>query len=166
MSESIVTLDVREYINSGREPFSLIMSTVSRRTAGEKLLLRVPFEPVPLFNVMANRGFEYETKEQPNGDWEILFSPTGQVTEGPGAPPPCSECPRSSVTKVDARGLEPPEPLVKILEAVSQLSPGHEIHAQTDRRPVHLHAQLEERGLSAESTEQADGSYVTVIRHL
>jgi TusA-related sulfurtransferase len=65
---------------------------------------------------------------------------------------------------VDARGLEPPEPLVRILEAISNLPNNAELHARTDRRPMHLYAQLEQRGFTGESEEQTDGSFITHIR--
>ncbi len=64
---------------------------------------------------------------------------------------------------VDARGLEPPQPLVKILEAVTALPAGARLRAHTDRRPMHLYAQLEERGFKSESVEQADGSFITYV---
>jgi uncharacterized protein (DUF2249 family) len=64
---------------------------------------------------------------------------------------------------VDARGLEPPEPLVRILEAVSSLPREAQLHACTDRRPMHLYSQLEQRGFKFESEEQADGSFITHI---
>jgi TusA-related sulfurtransferase len=69
------------------------------------------------------------------------------------------------VITVDARGLEPPQPLVRILEAASQLAPGGELVAKTDRRPMHLLPLLEERGFLTQSEEQPDGSFVTHVRH-
>ena len=68
------------------------------------------------------------------------------------------------VIAVDARGLEPPQPLVKILEALALLADGAELRAQTDRRPMHLYSFLEERGFTGSSEEQPDGSFVTHIR--
>jgi uncharacterized protein (DUF2249 family) len=64
---------------------------------------------------------------------------------------------------LDARGLEPPEPLVKILEALTALPEGAGLRAHTDRRPMHLYAQLEERGFVGETEEQPDGSFVTHV---
>ena len=69
------------------------------------------------------------------------------------------------VIEVDARGLLPPEPMVRILEAVTELRPEGELRARTDRRPMHLFPQLEARGFSAECSEQPDGSFLTLIRH-
>ncbi len=68
------------------------------------------------------------------------------------------------VVEVDARGLEPPQPLVKILESLAALPAGAELRAFTDRRPVHLYAQLEERGFAAVTEEQPDGTFLTHIR--
>ena len=65
---------------------------------------------------------------------------------------------------LDARGLEPPQPLVVILEALASLPDGEEMHARTDRRPMHLYALLEQRGFTGETEEQHDGSFITTIR--
>lgn len=64
---------------------------------------------------------------------------------------------------VDARGLEPPGPLVRILEAVLAAPAGSRVRALTDRRPMHLYAQLEQRGFTGQTEEQSDGSFVTTI---
>jgi len=69
-----------------------------------------------------------------------------------------------SILRLDLRGLEPPEPLVRILEALSRLPASSDLEARTDRRPLHLYAQLERRGYTAESTEEPDGSHLTRIR--
>ena len=68
------------------------------------------------------------------------------------------------IVEVDARGLEPPQPLVKILESLAALPAGAELRAWTDRRPMHLYAQLEERGFAAATEEQPNGSFLTHIR--
>ena len=54
--------------------------------------------------------------------------------------------------------------MVKILEALASLPEGMGIRAFTDRRPVHLYAQLEDRGFTGLSEEQSDGSFITHIR--
>lgn len=65
---------------------------------------------------------------------------------------------------LDARGLEPPQPLIVILEALGNLREAGVMRAHTDRRPLHLYAQLDERGFIGESEEQHDGSFITTIR--
>lgn len=66
--------------------------------------------------------------------------------------------------QVDARGLEPPQPMMRILEALAALPPGAALQARTDRQPMHLLAHLEARGLCARTEVQADGSFLTHIR--
>ena len=70
----------------------------------------------------------------------------------------------SKVIEVDARGLEPPQPMVVILEALNALTGDAELRARTDRRPMHLYGQLELRGFVGETEEERDGSFVTHIR--
>ena len=171
MSDNTITLDVREDIRAGREPFSKIMATVARLEAGTKLVLITPFEPRPLFHVLAKQGFRHDCQRTATGDWQVLFSRTEEIPATTQSAPDISPGCDSSVThpaeviELDARGLEPPQPLVTILEAVTTLSPGAMLRARTDRRPMHLYAQLEERGFTGESQERADGSFITHIRH-
>lgn len=167
MSAKIVTVDVRDHIRQGGDPFSRIMSAVATLRAGQALRVIAPFEPVPLFGVLAQRGFSHKATPWPEGDWEVLFERGGaeppRTTVTPKGPPP--SCPSiASAIEVDARGLEPPQPLVVILEAVSALPPGATLHAHTDRRPMNLYPQLESRGFVGETEEQKDGSFITRIR--
>ena len=69
----------------------------------------------------------------------------------------------ATVVDVDARGLEPPQPMVRILEALGSLPADAVLRARTDRRPLHLYPLLEDRGFTAETQAEADGSFVTQI---
>jgi len=168
MSDNIITLDVREDLRGGREPFSKIMNTIEQLRPHQKLLLVAPFEPAPLFSVLARQGFDHESKQTQSGDWEVLFT----RRDGEAAvfvPPERPLCNRpnpktTEIIEVDARGLEPPEPMIKILEALAELPDSADLRARTDRRPMHLYAQLEERGFASETHVQNDGSHVTHIR--
>ena len=82
-----VTLDVREDIQRGREPFSRIMQTVAGLGAGDDLVIIAPFEPTPLYAVLAQRGFSYQAKEIDSGDWEIRFSRGSQQKDEAKASP-------------------------------------------------------------------------------
>ncbi len=173
MSQTTVKLDVREEIRNGREPFGKIMQTVARLKESEQLLLIAPFEPAPLYAVLAQQGFSHQSKTTASGDFEVLFTRGPVDPADPGTTPASPQPPRGSkpracsgppVLDVDARGLEPPQPLVTILEALATLPDGAQLRARTDRRPMHLYAQLEERGFVGESEEQKDGSFVTHVR--
>jgi uncharacterized protein (DUF2249 family) len=170
MSHKIVTLDVRADLRAGREPLSKIMSAVAGLQPEEQLQLVAPFKPVPLFHVLGKQGFTHSARALESGDWEVLFTRESRSETRQSAParPPCSLAPShiatASLVEVDARGLEPPQPLVKILESLASLPDTATLQARTDRRPMHLYPQLEERGYRAETKEESDGSFITQIR--
>lgn len=69
-------LDVRPILAEGGEPFVTIMETAMRLTADETLLLIAPFEPVPLYQALGERGFTHETHSVNAGEWWVLFART------------------------------------------------------------------------------------------
>lgn len=175
MSHEALVLDVRDDIRRGREPFSKVMMAVASLAPDQDLVVLAPFEPVPMYSVLAQQGLKHRTETTPEGDFKIRFSrqtESAPRTEGRGgkgrigalratALPACGGVP---ILDVDARGLEPPQPMVKILEALGALPQGAHLRAYTDRRPMHLYPQLEERGFTGASEEQSDGSFVTMIQ--
>lgn len=66
--------------------------------------------------------------------------------------------------ELDARSFEPPQPLLKTLEAIATLPADATLKLYTRWRPALLYAELEKRGFIAESQEQSDGSCITHIR--
>lgn len=64
----------------------------------------------------------------------------------------------------DLRGLEAPEPMVKILMACTQMGPDDHYVAHLPHFPDPLFPQLESRGLTWQVYEQADGSTLVAIR--
>ena len=80
------TLDVRDILKAGGEPFSKIMAAVEALSPGQDLKLLATFKPVPLFAVMAGRGYAHSEREIGGGDWEVLFTPAaGSNGEAAGA---------------------------------------------------------------------------------
>jgi uncharacterized protein (DUF2249 family) len=67
-------LDVRPILAEGGEPFALILETAAPLKTGETLLLIAPFEPVPLYQVLFERGFSHETRFMGAGEWWVLFT--------------------------------------------------------------------------------------------
>ena len=74
MQPTIITVDVRETIRSGQEPFPRIMEAVGRLRDGEQLRILAPFEPRPLIGVLATQGFTATITQIEGGDFEIIFS--------------------------------------------------------------------------------------------
>jgi TusA-related sulfurtransferase len=77
----------------------------------------------------------------------------------------CAKSNKSEVIELDARGFEPPQPLMKTLEAIATLPPGATLRLHTRWKPAMLFPELEKRGFVGESQEQSDGSCLTHIRH-
>ena len=70
-----IDVDVRPILRAGGEPFSVIMSALERLEPGQGLRLYAPFKPVPLFAVMADKGFAHSEQALDAGEWEVLFTP-------------------------------------------------------------------------------------------
>ena len=75
------------------------------------------------------------------------------MTESP-APPPI---------ELDARDLEPPEPLEQALAAIAMLKPGELLRMLHHREPFPLYAILRERGFTHRTTQLADDNYEILI---
>jgi uncharacterized protein (DUF2249 family) len=152
-----VLLDVREDIRAGREPFGRIMAAVRALGPDQALVLRAPFEPVPLYRVLGRQGFSHRAECRAPDDWWVWFrreaaaGATGEATVAPG------HAVEGSVVRLDVRGLEPPLPMVEVLEALEGLEPGQRLEVLHDRCPVFLYPQLDERGFVHETDEPAPG---------
>ncbi|MCD2199734.1 DUF2249 domain-containing protein [Halobacterium sp. KA-4] len=66
-------LDAREIDG---EPFSDIVAELDALDDGETLLLVNSFEPEPLYDVLADRGFTYETEQAEADEWRVYITPT------------------------------------------------------------------------------------------
>jgi len=159
-----VRLDVREDIRRGHEPFARIMAAVKGLGPDLVFVLRAPFEPIPLYDVLGKRGLAHWTERNAADDWSVWFyRETGQAVarrdQGGRAVPP------GHLTRViDVRGLEPPAPMVRVLGMLDRLAPGQRLEVRHDRRPVFLYPQLDERGFAHETDEPEPGLVRIVIR--
>jgi uncharacterized protein (DUF2249 family) len=155
-----VHLDVRAAIRRGEEPLRDIMATVKALTPDEVLVVRAPFDPAPLRDVLARRGFAHWIDRRATDDWTVWFyreaaaPPVHDPTPASGLAATAPAQPRSPAT-LDVRGLEPPLPMVRILEAIEQLGPGDRLEVLHDRRPMFLYPQLDDRGFVHETQETA-----------
>ncbi len=162
---SITLLDVRDELRAGRHPLPQIRAAANDMKPDERLRVIATFEPIPLIQLLRGKGLGFQSRQIGPEHWEIDFSrdlPTaGPISSGPAMAPCCSA---AGMVDVDARGLEPPEPMIRILSAYETLAPGGSIHALTDRRPMHLLDALAERGASADSRELPSGGWETIIQ--
>ena len=158
-------LDVRPVLKAGGEPFGAIMEAIGGLAPGEGLRLKATFKPTPLFAVLGSRGFSHEESEIGGGDWQVLFTPSGQAPTG--ASPQPAEADTSAwpvpVTELDNRDLDPPEPMVKILAATETMAPGEVLAALLGREPIFLFPELAKRGHAWRGGFEPDGTTYRVL---
>lgn len=68
----------------------------------------------------------------------------------------------SSLQRLDLRGLEPPEPMRRALEAVEALRSGEALQIITDREPMLLDRELDRRGHAHATESDPDGFRTTI----
>lgn len=165
-----LTLDVREELRSGGEPLPRIMEMVNQLVPGQPLRLLATFEPLPLYAVLGRKGFGHEATHHGLDDWEVLFTPgsadphsvMGKKMQKPTAVS-TGDWPEPSAF-LDNRGLEPPEPMVRILDSLEHLAPGDVLEAINEREPVFLYPELEARGAAIQTDKRDDGVHLLIRR--
>ena len=157
-----VHVDVRDDIRRGHEPFARIMAAVKDLGADAALVLRAPFEPVPLYDVLGKRGLAHWTERRATDDWTVWFYRTAPSAL-PGATAGGATPPVRTLT-LDVRGLEPPLPMVLVLERLETLTADEQLEVVHERRPMFLYPQLDERGFAHRTDEPEPGVVRIVIR--
>lgn len=153
-----VHVDVRDDIRRGVEPFARIMAAVKALGAEEALVLRAPFEPIPLYDVLGRRGLAHWTERHAPDDWSVWFyrEPRPAVAAAT-APPSSTTRPLPERLIIDVHGLEPPLPMMRVLEHLDTLAGDEQLEVIHDRRPMFLYPQLDERGFVHETDEPEPG---------
>jgi uncharacterized protein (DUF2249 family) len=64
-------LDVRDVDG---EPFGDIVAALDGLEDGATLELVNSFEPVPLYDVLADRGFEYDSEQIADDEWHVCIT--------------------------------------------------------------------------------------------
>lgn len=165
MTTSFIDVDVRPVLKAGGEPFSQIMQAVDALEPGQGIRLFAPFKPIPLFGVMASKGFSHDALELGDGEWQIEFSPLPDVT-GETLAGPTSESdaawPRP-VLELDNRDLDPPEPMARVLQAVEAVRAGEVVSALLPREPMFLFPELTKRGHQWRGGFETDGTTYRIL---
>ncbi len=156
--EKIVDLDVRPELDAGRDPFNLIIKTLGSMSDDQVLHLVIVFEPIPLYTVLKMKGYDHST-EQVDGLWHIYFfkGATGaQAVNTAGQAEAASE---PKTIEIDVRGLEPPEPMVKIIELLPQVGKNTTLLVHHHREPLMLYDKLEHLGFQASAEKISEGYF-------
>lgn len=138
---------------------------------GQFFVLINDHDPIPLYYQFAAQfpdAFQWEYLLRGPDEFQVKITKLHAVASGATPPAPSHASGQTcgshgNLVQVDARGLEPPEPLIRILNALEALAPGARLRAITDRKPCHLFGEAEQRGFRHECTEQPDGSFITLL---
>ncbi|MEE9384117.1 MAG: TetR/AcrR family transcriptional regulator [Nannocystaceae bacterium] len=136
----IATVDVRPRLAAGEDPLSELLRAVIPLHSSGLLEVTVPFRPGPLINLLTRKGYKVDSHERAPDSWSM------QV-RGPTAP-----------SIVDWSMLEAPEPMERVIEAVSDLGTGRCLIARLPRNPRQVLPILIARGLEVEVAESPDGT--------
>lgn len=163
--DKIILLDVRPILNQGKDPFLDIMAKVKELKPDEVLLLINSFEPVPLYSVLGNKGFEHWT-EKVNDVYKIYFYKSfvdRLNSNSQQAEHYLTEINFENVIELDVRELPPPEPMMKIMESLSKIDDKTVLLVHHHREPMMLYPKLEERGFKAITNKINDNYYKVLI---
>ena len=147
-------LDVREIIESGKDPLNLILQKIKEVRQGEILKLINSFEPIPLIQLLGKQGFESYTENMEENHVITYFhrSSVKNIAE-PGIKDNSSDFDKifsnfeNNLVTVDVRELEMPLPMLTILEELDKLPEDKALFVYHKRIPIFLLPELADRKL-------------------
>jgi hypothetical protein len=156
----VADLDATAMLAKGEDPLQAILTAAEALPPGKVLHVRSPFEPMPLYQVMAERGFEHRSSQFGEQDWSSWFWHAEHPPEAARSVEPLAPAPEGVM---DLRHLSPPEPLLWILEATAGSK--EPIRMMLRCFPTPLVEMLEPQGWTVrEESAGPDGVVVTVRR--
>jgi uncharacterized protein (DUF2249 family) len=151
-----------------RDKHAQIFARWAALPVGGHFVLINDHDPVPLyyqFQALFPEAFDWEYLVDGPAEFQIRIT---RRRETPFAtPPPPPRRPgmgrMDTVRELDLRGLEPPEPMIRILHVLEAMPAGSSFRARTDRQPIHLFPELAARGATHACESASDGGWITTI---
>lgn len=165
-NDKILMLDVRPLIDAGQDPLSEILAKIKQVKKGEVLVIKNSFEPIPLYSVLEKKGFSHWTDKEENyfivwfyKEKEITFEPASAFDSSKKF----DERNYENIIEIDVHDLQPPEPMMKILENLKRIDEKSLMLVHHHREPVLLYPRLDERGYRAYCEKIGDENYKILI---
>src|SRR5690554_436452 len=158
----IVKLDVRPILNSGKDPLKDIMQKVKQLRDDEVLLIINSFEPIPLYSVLGKKGFSHFTKKEEQ-TFFVYFYKNKEEDKSEYSQAVIDENDFENIIELDVSQLQPPEPMMKILETLNQVDEKTCLLIYHHREPNLLYPKLEERGYQAFCNKLGEDHYKILI---
>ena len=153
--KNLVSLDVRPTLESGEDPFNIIMKEVKMLKEEETLQIINSFEPIPLIKKLESKGYDSWTERPNEGEVHTFF----RMNKTKWVDNEIEESVKKStknfdeelayfgdnIRRIDVRGLEMPEPMVQILKEIETLENGQALFVDHKKIPQFLLPELEVR---------------------
>ncbi|MBS1586773.1 MAG: DUF2249 domain-containing protein [Bacteroidetes bacterium] len=150
--EKILELDVRPIIETGTDPFKIILENIKTLDVGMVLKLINSFEPTPLIALLEKQGYrsavEYVDEDTINTYFfkEAELSVEVTIPDGKSSEwDAVLDRFEGKLQTIDVRELEMPQPMLTILDALDKLPKGIALYVYHKRIPVFLLPELAER---------------------
>lgn len=163
--ESIITLDVRPILNSGKDPLNDILNEIKKIKIGGALHIINSFEPIPLYSLLGKKGYSHWS-EFKNNCWNVYFytaedKPRQSIESARKISIDVKDF--ENVIELDVRDLPAPEPMIKILENLNRVDDKSVMLVYHHREPNLLYPKLEERGYEAVCNKLDQDKYQVLI---
>ncbi len=153
--QNLVTLDVRPSLDSGEDPFNIIMKEIKILEDDQTLKIINSFEPIPLIRKLQSKGYVSWTERPEEGVVNTFF----KMDKSKWVDNEIEEVVKKSkknfddqlanigdnYKRIDVRQLEMPEPMVQILKEIETLKKGEALYVDHKKIPQFLLPELEQR---------------------
>lgn len=181
-THKVTDLDVRPILDAGGEPFSSIMSAITKTLPDGALKLRTTFKPAPLFHALGSQGWQHWIEQGEGNDWIVWFYRPKEHQDGVifekieknelNATYLQKEHPElqtrlktdGNTWYLDVRTLPPPEPMELTLTVLEKLPKGTSLIQINERNPQFLLPILLERGFEFKITQDKESEVLLKIR--
>ncbi|MCK9480599.1 MAG: DUF2249 domain-containing protein [Bacteroidia bacterium] len=168
--QNTVELDVRPILDEGGDPLNLIMMNVNKLTSNQALKIINTFEPTPVIMILEKRGFVAYTEVVNENVVHTYLYKTGDAnevkaevkTDAAGWEEMLVKF-ANKIDEVRVEKLEPPLPMMMVLEACDNLKDDRAVYVYHKRIPVFLLPELQERNLDYRINEIEDGDVRILI---
>lgn len=170
------TLDVRPLLAQDQDPLKEILAGISILEENQGLKLINTFEPLPLINLLADRGFSHLTVSPEPEVFITYFNRDAtkstvakdlvdynETVDADFFDEVLKRFHPDHIRYLDVRQLEMPKPMVSILEQLQNLESSAALFVYHKKTPVYLLPELEKLGFSFLFNEIAPGNVNMLI---
>jgi hypothetical protein len=173
-AKNLQELDVRNDIAKGNDPFNEIMDVLAQMPHEKVLKVVNTFEPIPLVNLLARKGYESYTLYKEPSLVYTFFKYSGKSNNY--KIPEISDVEISSddiaklvhsfgekIINIDVRDLEMPMPMVTILSELDVLPAKTLLYVVHSKIPVYLFPELDSRGFKYNVKKNSEDEVLVLI---